>query len=94
MGLDRSDRGQNPAVTDWTPPPPGDTREQLPDDVLALIDVPPYTSTACETAQALEAATETNSRQAGELAEWQDRLHARCRINNKFTGAVCSCGCH
>jgi hypothetical protein len=25
-------------VTAWTPPPPGDTREQLPDRMLALID--------------------------------------------------------
>lgn len=81
-------------MTDWTPPPPGDTREQLPDNVLALIDVPPYTSTACETAQALEAAAETRGDEAGELAVWQARLHARCRINNKFTGALCGCGCH
>ena len=81
-------------MTDWTPPPPGDPREQLPDDVLALIDVPSYTSTACETAQALEAAAGEHRDQAGELAEWWHRLHARCRINNKFTGALCDCGCH
>lgn len=87
-------RGKNPAVTDWTPPPPGDTREQLPDNLLALIDVPPYTSTACETAQALETAAETRGDQAAELAVWRDRLHTRCRINNKFTGALCNCGCH
>lgn len=81
-------------VTDWTPPPPGDTREQLPDNLLALIDVPPYTSTACETAAALQAVADANPGRANELGEWQQRLHARCRINNKFTGALCNCGCH
>ncbi|MFE0178511.1 hypothetical protein ACFWZ2_40020 [Streptomyces sp. NPDC059002] len=42
-------------MVDWTPPPPppGDTREQLPDDILALIDVAPCLSTACDTARAL-----------------------------------------
>lgn len=29
-----------------------------------------------------------------ELGEWADRLHGRCRINNKFTGVGCDCGCH
>lgn len=81
-------------MTDWTPPPPGDTREQLPAHVLALIDVPPYLSTACETAGALETAACVHRAQADELAVWQERLHARCRINNKFTGQLCGCGCH
>lgn len=81
-------------MTDWTPPPPGDTREQLPDHLLAAIDVPPYLSTACETARALQTATDTHPGRAGELGEWQERLHARCRINNKFTGQLCICRCH
>jgi len=81
-------------VTAWTPPPPGDTREQLPNHVLALIEVPSYLSTACETAGAIEAAVGTHHTQAGELAVWRERLHARCRINNKYTGQLCVCGCH
>jgi hypothetical protein len=27
-------------MADWTPPPPGDRREQLPDHLLAAIDIP------------------------------------------------------
>lgn len=77
-----------------TPPPPGSTEEQLPDDVLALIDPPPYLSTACETAQLLEqAVAEHPDRQAG-LREWARRMHQRCRTNNKFTGKLCTCGHH
>lgn len=81
-------------MTDWMPPPPGDTREQLPDHLLALIDMPSYLSTACEAAGALETAAGTRREQAGELAAWQERLHARCRTNNKYTGQLCMCGCH
>ncbi|MEU5772667.1 hypothetical protein ABZ819_05095 [Streptomyces venezuelae] len=81
-------------MTDWTPPPPGDTREQLPDNILQLIDVPTYTSTACETAQALTAATTRHPEQAADLAGWADRMHQRCRRNHKFTGKLCRCGCH
>ncbi|WP_405883601.1 hypothetical protein OG747_36470 [Streptomyces sp. NBC_01384] len=81
-------------MTDWTPPPPGDRREQLPDDVLALIDIPPYTSTACETAALLDTAGSTRQDQADGLYAWAERLHSRCRLNNKFTGVLCRCGCH
>ncbi|MEU6990337.1 hypothetical protein ABZ953_06700 [Streptomyces sp. NPDC046465] len=81
-------------MTDWTPPPPGDTREQLPDDILQLIDVPSYTSTACETAQALTAAADRHPGQAGDLEEWAHRMHQRCRRNHKFTGVHCDCSCH
>lgn len=81
-------------MTDWTPPPPGDTREQLPDDVLALIDVPPYTSTACETGQALTAATTRHPELAADLAAWAERMHRRCRRNHKYTGELCDCSCH
>ena len=81
-------------MTDWTPPPPGGRREQLPDHLLALLDIPPYTSTACETAARLDWAARAHTRRRDELGEWVDRLHARCRLNNKFTGASCDCGCH
>lgn len=78
----------------FVPPPPGSTEEQLPDDVLTLIDPPPYLSTACETAQLLEqAVAEYPERQAG-LEEWARRMHVRCRINHKFTGRLCSCDHH
>lgn len=81
-------------MTDWIPPPPGDTREQLPAEILYLIDVPPYLSTACELAGILATAASIHPEQARELAVWQVRLHARCRINNKFTGQLCTCRCH
>lgn len=81
-------------MTDWTPPPPGDRREQLPAHLLALIDIPPYTSTACELAGMLTAAANMHQDRADGIAAWVDRLHARCRLQNKFTGAGCQCGCH
>lgn len=81
-------------MTAWTPPPPGDRREQLPDHVLALIPARPYLSTACETAQDLETAAGVHRGQASELAVWWERMHARCRTNQKFTGQLCVCGCH
>ncbi|MBI0296315.1 hypothetical protein JBE04_18050 [Streptomyces sp. PRKS01-29] len=78
----------------FVPPSPGSTEEQLPDDVLALIDPPPYLSTACEAAGLLEQAmAEHPERQAG-LGEWARRMHQRCRQNNKFTGQLCSCRHH
>lgn len=86
------------SVTDidpaWTPPPPGDKREQLPDALLALIDVPPYTSTACEAATLLARQMPTHTHRRIELGDHSDRLHDRCRRNNKFTGALCGCHCH
>ncbi|MWA08803.1 hypothetical protein [Streptomyces sp. BA2] len=81
-------------MTDWAPPPPGDTREQLPDDVLALIETRPYTSTACETAGLLTEAGAVHTYRAGELEAWADRMHQRCRRNQKFTGRLCDCTCH
>lgn len=74
--------------------PPGSTAEQLPADVLALIDPPPYLSTACGTAQALEEAVAEHPQRAGGLREWARRMHDRCRINQKFTGKLCSCAHH
>lgn len=79
--------GNNPAT--WTPPPPGDRREQLPDHLLALLDIPPYTSTACETAELLAAAITRHPEHADELRQWEQRQRQRCRINNKYTGVNC-----
>lgn len=73
----------------WTPPPPGSTREQLPDRLLALLDIPPYTSTACETAGLLAAAIVRHPEHADELRQWESRQRQRCRINNKYTGVHC-----
>lgn len=83
-------------MTDWTPPPPGSTAEQLPDHILAVIHTAPYLSTACQTAQACTdaAAVGINQLERPELHAHADRLHARCRLNNKFTGQLCICPCH
>lgn len=86
-------------MTDWTPPPPGDRREQLPDGILAMIDIPDYVSTACETALAIEAAAVQAARSdrdqdADRLMEWATPMHQRCRINHKFTGVTCGCNHH
>lgn len=80
----------------WTPPPPGDTREQLPDHLLDLIrgSIPDYTSTACVTAYTLAVAVHWSHPRRAELGQWAERMHARCRINQKFTGQLCICRCH
>ena len=85
----------------WTPPPPGDRREQLPDAMLALIRdrMPDYLSTACQTADTLACAacypgSGVPRPQYDEIREHAERLHERCRINQKFTGQLCACGCH
>lgn len=78
----------------WTPPPPGDRREQLPDQLLALIDIPDYLSTACEAATLLARQMPKRTHRRVELGEHSDRLHARCRLQNKFTGVACRCDCH
>lgn len=80
-------------MTDWTPPPPGDRREQLPDDVIALLVPRGYLSTACETARRLDVAIIRNPNRA-DLPPWRDRMHQRCRLNHKYTGAACRCRCH
>lgn len=83
-------------MTDWTPPPPGDTREQLPDDLLTAISavLGKYYSTACHTATACQAAAYQHTELADELRKQAERLHSRCRLNQKFTGQLCVCGCH
>lgn len=89
LRAEAEDAPAEPQPHDWTPPPPGSTREQLPDDVLAAIRPGPYLSTACHAAFLCETSEPTDA-----LAGWPQRLHARCRINNKFTGRRCICGCH
>jgi hypothetical protein len=86
---------------EWTPPPPGSTREQLPDHILNIVrpDLPDYLSTACQTADVVACAacyprSGTPRPQYDELREHAERLHNRCRLNQKFTGQLCVCGCH
>jgi hypothetical protein len=84
-------------ITGQLPPhvnPPGSTQEQLPADVLALLPARSYLSTACETARLLEAAAIANPQRAEQLREWRDRMQQRCRLNNKFTGALCTGSYH
>lgn len=78
----------------WTPPPPGDTREQLPTHLLALIEPAPYLSTACQTADLLALQATYSHPLHDEIRQYAERLHQRCRLNNKFTGQLCTCGCH
>jgi len=88
----------NPATSSaWTPPPPGDRREQLPDAILALLPAKPYLSTACDTAQQLEQAPAPIPTSSGAIPNvpwYAERMHARCRLQHKFTGMPCSCPCH
>lgn len=86
---------------EWTPPPPGSTAEQVPEHLLALIRdrLPDYTSTACQTADTVACAacypgSGIARPQYDEIREHAERLHNRCRLNNKFTGQLCACGCH
>lgn len=88
--------GSGPAATEatepaWTPPLPGDTREQLPDHILNLIRpyLRGYTSTACQTAGYLAEAIADQAEHRAELAVWRARMKARCRDNQKYTGEIC-----
>jgi hypothetical protein len=72
--------------------PPGDRREQLPPAILALLDPPPYTSTACQTADLLT--WQPRARTHPDAGQHIDRLHARCQASNEYTGAPCDCPCH
>lgn len=82
------------APTDWTPPPPGSTRDQLPNHILNLLPPRSYLSTACETARLCHGAAITHPDHADELQQWRDQLHNRCRLNHKYTGRLCHCPCH
>ncbi|MBM9510055.1 hypothetical protein [Actinacidiphila acididurans] len=75
----------------YVPPPPGSDRDKLPDQVLALITLPPYLSTACQTAQALEAVTPPPGR---DLSDWTWAMHTTCRLTRKQDMAPCRCACH
>lgn len=85
-------------MTDCTP---GDTCEQLPGHILTSILplLPPYTSTACVTAEAinqrtLERADHGTHIDLNEWTNWRQRMHERCRQNQKFSGQLCDCHCH
>jgi len=88
--------GQQSEPDAWTPPPPGSTAEQLPETLLALIRhrLPDYTSTACQTADTLACTATHGHPLYDEIREHAERLHSRCRLNMKFTGQLCACGCH
>ena len=79
--------------TDWKPPPPGDTRAKLPDHILAMVVLRPYTSTACEMAQALASAVVRYPECEDELQFWEKIMHDWCRLNNKFSDVKCACPC-
>lgn len=86
------------AIADaYIPPPPGSDRDKLPDHILAAVamhgDPPPYVSTYCQTATALETAAARLPDQAGELREWADRQHRSCRLTRKQDMEPCLCGC-
>jgi hypothetical protein len=85
--------GEQPPA--WVPPPPGDKRNQLPDDILAMLAPRMYLSTACEMAKACESARLRYPDRAPDLESWALRLHTEwCRLNNKYSGALCVCDCH
>jgi hypothetical protein len=88
-------------------PPPGHwrpTAERLPADILALLPIRDYTSTACQTGHLLESDVYGRARHWGlklpdlvslaDLEEQVRRMHKRCRLNHKFTGNLCICYCH
>ncbi|MGW7350912.1 hypothetical protein [Streptomyces sp. NPDC054784] len=81
-------------MTNPQPTPPGSTAEQLPEHMLRLIDVPDCTSTACVAARECERVVDVHTGHADGLRAAADRLHQRCRRNNKFTGVMCGCTCH
>lgn len=73
---------------------PGSTEEQLPDEILKILAVRSYLSTACEAAGFLDDATFLFPEMEEILCTWRQRMHERCRLNNKFTGKLCICSCH
>jgi hypothetical protein len=75
----------------YVPPPPGSDRDALPEHLRELIapHMPPYTSTYCQTADALEAAAERRPEVAAELRQWAERQRASCRLTRKQDMAPC-----
>lgn len=99
--VNEGDMPDGEQAAEWAPPPPGDRREQLPDHLHDLIrdEMPNYLSTACGTAQVLSLAacypgSGIPRLQYDEIRGHAEHLHERCRINHKFTGQLCVCGCH
>lgn len=80
----------------YVPPPPGSDRDALPPDLRRLIEpqMPPYTSTACQTARACTLAAEVFSDRAAELLTWAQREHLACRRTRKQDMVTCGCDCH
>lgn len=68
--------------------------EVLHHELLRLLDMNLYVSTACDTAGACETATHDQVDDADQLHDQAVRLHTRCRRTHKFTGAPCACDCH
>lgn len=75
------------------PPPPGSDLDKLPDRILARIGIPPYLSTGCQTAKAIEDAIRAGDPDE-ELADWAERMHASCRLTRKQDMAPCKCEHH
>lgn len=92
----RDQRSGGDPVTEPSDNPPGSTREQLASHILAAIDnhLNNYTSTACSTATACQAARHTDPRMTNTLLGYAIGLHDRCPRTQKFTGQPCVCGCH
>ncbi|MEU1497315.1 hypothetical protein [Streptomyces sp. NPDC005732] len=82
-------------MTAWTPPPPGDRREQLPDGILRLLPPGAYLCDPCQTARSLHAiALGKADETAGlDLDRHQKRLHGQCQIVQPWTGLGCRCKC-
>lgn len=80
----------------YVPPPPGSDRDKLPDHVLAVIApwIDVYLSTGCETAHAIYRAVARDGDPTGELAGWEQRMHASCRRTRKQDMVSCICACH
>lgn len=80
----------------YVPPPPGSDRDALPADLRRLIapQMPPYTSTACQTAQACKLSADIFLTMAPELLHWAQREHASCRLTRKQDMQACVCACH
>lgn len=76
------------------PPPPGSTEERLPEHILGLVVLRSYLSTACQMAHALQSAITRHPEHKTELELWRDRMHSRCRLNNKFSDVSCACPHH
>lgn len=100
FGWKRTDR----SLTTWNPA--GDTSfagwhdvtstpvtNQLPDDVLDLLELGLYLSAACETAHRIDGAI-SHYPERKDLPDLRDGMHGRCQLSHEFTGETCGCSCH